>query len=177
METLPIDSIKTGDLLVVQTNSWLANAIQWFQGLKNKQFGKYNHAMVAWWVYGELFVTEAIGTGVVATRFETYMQNSRYKSIMLLRPNYDVDGVSIGKYMLSFLGRTRYDFIDLVFYQSVRFLTSKWLGGNKDDKRFICGEWSAHVANSCKTDVIPNETEVAPLDLCLNSNFTHFIVK
>lgn len=179
IERFDLTKIKTGDILVVQTKSWLANLIQQFQNLQNKEFGKYNHAMVAWWVYDKLFVTEAIESGIVVTNFEeVYMKESKYKSILLLKPKYYVDGSKVGEYMLNYLGKTRYGFVNLLFYQPIKILTGVWLGPkNKDDIHFICGVWAAHIANYTKKGVILDESEVAPVDLCLNSNFTHYIVK
>ena len=180
MGKIDLSQIKTGDILVVSTDSWLANAIQWFQTLNNKEYGKYNHAMVAWWIYGKLFVTEAVQTGIVVTNFEeVYMKESKYKAILLLKPNYNVDGSKVGEYMLSYLGKTKYGFVNLLFYQPIKILTGKWLGGSnkKDDINFICGEWAAHIANYSKNNAIPDESEIDPADLCLNSNFSIFNVK
>ena len=174
-----LTKIKTGDILVVSTDSWLANTIQWFQSIQNKEFGKYNHAMVAWWAYGKLFVTEAVQSGIVVTNFEeVYMKETKYKSILLLKPKYKVDGSKVGEYMLSYLGKTRYGFINLIFYQSIKFITGKWIGPlSEDGIHFICGQWAAHIANFSKENVIEDEEKVAPLDLCINTEFNHQIVK
>ena len=37
IERFDLTKIKTGDILVVQTKSWLANLIQRFQNLQNKE--------------------------------------------------------------------------------------------------------------------------------------------
>lgn len=184
MEILFIkNQIKTGDILLVSTNSFIPRAIQWFQKKQDKNGGKFNHAMMACWIFDELFVVEAAEKGIVLTSFEKeYIKKSRYVEIIGLRPKFDVNSRKYGKFMLPYVSNSHYDYINLVFYQAIKFLTAGkvWLGEKKeDDSDFICGEWCAFVTNRCGCigNEIPKETEIAPIDLFESDKFIHYNIK
>ena len=179
------DQIKTGDVLLVSTNSWLPKAIQFFQKKQDKIGGIYNHAMVACWLFGELFVIEATEKGIVLTSFQKeYIKKSRYEKIIGLRPKFETNEQKYGEFMLPYVSNAHYDFMNLVVYQAIKFITNGkvWLGEKKEnDSDFICGEWAAFVTNRCngenKIDLIPKETEIAPIDLFESDKFIHYNIK
>ena len=175
---IPINTIKTGDTLLVSSKSLLAKLIQKFQKIQNKEAGKWNHAAMFWWGYDELFVIEADKRGICITPFKDYSESNR--ELLLLVPKFEVDGVKYGSFMLPYCGHTRYDKFNLLIAQSVKILTfgKVWLGERKQkDNKFICGEWVAFVYNHFNNDMFTKSQKIAPIDLYLNDNFHHIILK
>lgn len=43
-----LNEIETGDILLSSSRSLIARMIQFFQKVKNKESGKFNHAMIAY---------------------------------------------------------------------------------------------------------------------------------
>lgn len=168
--------IKTGDCLLVSSCSFLAKAIQWFERCE------YNHAGMFYWCYDTLMVIEAEKEGVIMTPFLDYINKDDYKlgkiKLLLLRPEFDVDGSEYGKFMLPYLGKTRYGFFNLLLAQSIRFLTAGriWIGpSGKNKKRFICGEWVAFVYSRFNP-YFHEWYRYAPSDLFDDLVFTHNII-
>lgn len=170
--------IKTGDIILVQTNSTLGNLIQKFQKKEYKDGYQYNHAMTAWWNYGELWVIEATEDGAVATPLSDYMKNKKYVSIVGLRPKFEVDGSEWGKFMLSLCGRLRYGFFKLLITMPIYILTDVWIGRNKPSKhQVICGVLCAHIANHFYFDLFPREERVMPAELYNHKEYTRYTIK
>ena len=174
-----INQIQTGDGLLVSSHSFLARQIQKFQKIQDEQGGKWNHAAVSWWAYDELMVIEADTRGIAITPFRDYLNSNR--SLMRLIPQFYIDGSECGKFMLPYAGHTRYDKWNLIVAQAVKFLTfgKVWLGERKEnDKKFICGEWAHFVWKQFRPDLFPEfSPKIAPVDLFLNKNFSHQIIK
>ena len=96
-----------------------------------------------------------------------------------LRQKYEYTSRSeYGKYMLPFVGHTRYNIWNLVFAQSIKILTfgKVWIGPRRDNKKkFICAHWCAHVYNNF-THLFPSPQKYAPINLYECSLFKHYIV-
>jgi hypothetical protein len=132
---------------------FLPKAIQFFQR------NRYNHTGVFVWLYEKLYVCEAAQRGIVLTPFKRHYYNNLNKKYDFVVKRVDLESntrekrIDIAKYMLDRCGNVPYDFINLLFYQSIKFASywilkkPIWVGGDteKADKRFICGEWNCHI--------------------------------
>lgn len=166
--------IKTGDVLLVSSKSWLARQIQKFQKKVSPEGGKWNHAAIFHRLYDELCVIEADKPGVVITPFKDYIESNR--ELLILKPKWYIDGSELGKFMLPYCGKTRYGKFNLIIAQSVRILTLGriWLGPSKEQKKyFICGEWVAYCLNSTNSVIFPEWNRVAPCDIYDHPSFEH----
>lgn len=168
-----IKTIKTGDNLLVSSHSWLAKKIQLFQN------NKWNHSAMFWWAYDELFVIEADKYGIAITPFSQYLKSD--SGLMVLKPNFAVDGAKMGAFMLPFCGHTPYDKTNLILDQAIKFITAGkvWIGKNKKDasKKFICGEWVAFVYNNFNEDIFPAWNKIAPSEIWADLHFTHILIR
>jgi hypothetical protein len=172
--------IKTGDIGLVQNSTFLAKAIQFFQGLVDKKEGKkYNHAFVFMILYDEIFVVEADKYGIAITPFKEYLDDKKIKSVIGLRlKDNEIGAEGAIKFMLPYVGHTPYDYINLFIYQPIKFLTGKWIGRETDNGHvFICGVWGAYFINNLFPNTVDNESRVAPCDLFENEKFFHYEVK
>jgi hypothetical protein len=170
-----IRGINTGDALLVSSKSWLARQIQKFQKTQDPEGGKWNHAAMFWWAYDELFVIEADKFGIACTPYSEYVFSNR--DLLVIKPKFKVDGSEYGKFMLPYVGHTRYDKWNLVVAQAVKMLTfgKLWLGHDKTNtKKFICGEWVAFVYNHFECTVFPNWNRTAPVDIYEHPYFTKY---
>jgi hypothetical protein len=173
-----LTEIKTGDIMLVQTNTLLARAIQFFQKLRFGEGGSYNHAGL--FVTNGVEVIEAIENGIENTNFFCEYSKPKYKSIIGLRPNFDTSKTDWIGLVHPYIGKTKYDFWDLIGLQSARMVTGRWFGSSiVHEKHFICGQWVAFCYNRLGNfkKEMPAVTYIAPIDLYLNTNFTHYIIK
>lgn len=167
-----VNFIKTGDTLLVGGHSFLAKAIQDFEKCK------WNHAGMFYWCYDELMVAEAEKPGVVLTPFSEYIKGKSH--LLICKPDFAVDGIEYGKFILPKLGKTRYGFFNLLIAQPIKFLTNGriWIGSdNQNPKRFICGQFVEYIYNHFNPDLFPNWLRDAPSDIYANSHFAHFLFK
>jgi hypothetical protein len=166
---LDLESIKTGDILLVGSNSFLSKAIKFFQ--KNK----YSHAGIFIRLYDELFICESLKRGIALTHCEDYFNHlSKYNLKVLRYKKFNEMSTDeqkriekkIAKIMLPKCGNVPYDYISLLFYEPIRFIFKKWIGGNakNSDKRFMCAEWCAYVYNKIY-NIYGNWFEIAPVDI------------
>lgn len=179
---MKIEDIKTGDLGVSSSTTLLGRSIQKFQKKQNKEYGKYNHGFVFWWYGKKLFVIEAMANGIILSDFEIfYLNNNKISDILVLKPKIYVDETKIGYLMLPFIGHAKYDYKSLIFEQSIKMLTKKWTGEKTENtKDFTCAEFCAYIYNEYFKGfetIFEKQTQVAPVDLCLNSFFTHEKIK
>jgi hypothetical protein len=178
MKTIDVDNIKTGDIVLTQGRSFLSKLIQRFQTRKH-ELGRYSHSGVAWWGFGTLYLVEAQKEGIVITPFiRHYVDSKKFESVLVLRAEEYVDGSEIGRIMMQYVGRVRYDFLNLLIHQPVQILTGGWVGANKQrKKRFVCHEFSAHVHNRYfKRLIFPNETRVNGVDIVTNEFYEHYLL-
>jgi hypothetical protein len=167
------EGIKTGDCLLVSGTSFLAHAIQTFEGIK------WNHAAVFVWIDGDLYVVEAAMKGIMLTLFSEYTKDKTL-GLLIMKPQFPMpDEITLSKFMLPYVSHTDYGFLNLLFYQAIRFLTKKklWLGGKKDPMthNFICGEWAAFVYNHYNPTLFDDWNRLAPSDLFECGLFTQLL--
>lgn len=168
-------NIETGDNLLVSTDSWLGRTIQKFE--KNS----YNHAGKLFWINNVLYVSEADKYGISLTKLTHYTNNpSKYK-LLVQKPVVPFTEEEVGK-MYNFAipksGHIKYDYINLLVYQPIKFLTfgKIWLGSKDSDKqnrRYICGEWVARIDNEIR-GWFSNWSKVAPVDLYNSDKYNNF---
>ena len=170
-------NIETGDNLLVSSEGFLPEAIQWFENCK------WNHSAFFLWINNVLYVIESDGHGIALTKFQDYING--YKGLLVLKPKLPIDDKiksEIIDYVLEYTGHTPYDFLNLLFFQPIRYITkflfSKeiWIGRSKRkaNKRFICGEWVAYIYNHFFGWFI-NWNQVAPVDIYINKEyFDHY---
>lgn len=131
----------TGDLIFFRTKlslnpaSWLSTLIRFFAKIK------YNHVGVIILIWGEPFVIEALGKGIVATPLSKRIIG---KKIRICRPFRNINEKLFAQKTVSYLS-TKYDFIGLLFYQLVLNLTGHWIGGGSknQERRLYCYEFVA----------------------------------
>jgi hypothetical protein len=184
--------IRTTDILLVSSKSFLAKTIQGFQSIQNQEYGQWNHAGLFVEISEQLFVSEAIKSGIALTKFKEYTDSN--KSLMLLRPKCDVffkmdesffkDCVNeLTAFIMPYHGRDKYGFFNLLFLQPLKMITNKWYGQNEKEMnyradnmklRFICGQWVAYVYYEI-FGVFKNWYKLAPVDLCISNNFEHYL--
>lgn len=168
---IKIDELKTGDIILVSSHSWLAKQIQKFQ--KNK----WNHAGVIIEIWGEIYVCESDKRGICLTTLTDYLNSD--KELLICRPTYKYDSKKLTEIMPKECGHTRYDYASLVFFQLIKQLTGKWIGkrGDKAENAYYCSEWAAYVHNQVYPTIFTNWYEIAPKDIFENPMFTHFKIK
>lgn len=169
-------AIKTGDILLVHSESFIGKEIQHFQKYAYAEAGEYNHAGVFVWIEGKLMVSEAVINGVQLTNFKNYFDSKKYL-ILMLRPTFEVDHQKVMDTCLEYCGTTKYDFGNLLFLQMIKMLSrgKVWLGGSKIDNKFICGEWAAFCTNQYKK-ITDNPKAIAPANLYLHPDFSHHVI-
>ena len=159
--------IKTGDILLVSSQSWIARQIKRFQRCE------WNHAGVFWWAYDKLFIIEADKYGICCTPFEDYTSNPT-KKLLHLAPTRYIDGSRMGEMMLPYIGHTPYNYTNLLIAQPIKMITGKWIGRTDErvaKKRMVCSEWCAYVYNKYFGEGVFNDWyKIAPKDL-FNSDF------
>jgi len=184
---MKLENIQTGDIMLVETNTFLARAIQFFQKLRYGEGGRYNHAGILtvddsksqFSVFQRIMVIEAIATGIQRTDFIQEYSKPKYKSIIGLKPKFNISNVDFIKFMQTYVGTTKYDFWDLLGLQPVKMITGKWIGSNIIHyNHFICGQFCAFVYNRLGfTQEMPDVVEIAPIDLFINENFEKYVIK
>jgi hypothetical protein len=168
-----IQDIKTGDNLLVSGKKWLARTIQAFEGCK------YNHSGMFMWIYDILYVIEAERKGIKITPFDEYVKGKA--DLMILKPEFLVDGSEYGKFMLHYCGDTRYGYSNLLAWQAIRMLSHNriWFGPNEPDEmpeRFICGQWTAFVYyHMTNKEVFWDWPRIAPSDIYNRPEFNHYL--
>lgn len=144
--------MKTGDIILISGSSKRSKNIQKFQSINDPVSGKWNHTGLIWVLDSGVYVVEAelvqqrkFKAAVKITPFEAY-QDCMYE-YKIIQHDLDVPKEDIERIMLEYVG-TPYDYFNLIFFQPVRLLFDKWIGGEKKrDKRMICHEFVMTVWN------------------------------
>jgi hypothetical protein len=165
--------IRTGDILMVSGNWFLARAIQFVTK------SKWNHAGIFVWLEGELFVVEAEKEGLQLARWdgEKYQSGQATdRELVIMSPRRGLLHYSTAQFMMPYVGSRGYDFGSLLWYQVIYNLTGKWKG-KKDmmaAKRFYCSEWVAYVYNHF-LGLYPDWWQISPRELFEN-HLDEFVV-
>ena len=159
--------IRTGDILLVSGEWWLARMIQWVTG------SEWSHAGIFVWVEGELFVSEAERRGLQLTLWD----GGKYRGgeatdrdYVVMRPmDYILDPKKVAKFIMPHMGARGYDYASLAFHQVIFNVTGKWLGKKevRAARRFYCSEWVAYVYHHF-TGFWPDWWQVSPEKLAVD---------
>ena len=164
-------------ILLVDSDTFLANAIHKFQG------SRWNHAGLIVKAYGEEWVVEALENGIGFTPMKEYDIDYRRGEcdLLILEPKFDVNlsEEKVMKFILPFT-RSGYEYSNLLGHQAIKFITRKlfgtalWVGRRKEkgNKKFICGEWVAFVFNHF-FGLFERWNEIAPVGLYDSPLFKH----
>jgi hypothetical protein len=171
--------LQTGDIVLVDTEGIVPSTIDKFQG------NDYNHAGFIVCIYDEVYVFEAIDSGMAFTPFSHYVSRLEKEDMRLLivRPKTDVWEVVPEKDLMQFilpLTRQKYEFSNLLFHQAIRYIAKKlnfelWIGRRKAKatKKFICGELVMHIYNNFFGWFNEVWYKGAPVDIFDNPKFDH----
>ena len=170
-----VSILRTGDVFMNDTKGFLPDSIDTFQ----KSTDNHSGLIIKNDRLGEISTSEAIGRGVTRRSLRHYILNKKkkYRSISFYRLNsrytkkkYYEDVIELQTILHE--GQTGYDFMNLLFFQLVRFAWYNifgkkiWIGGGekKGEKRFICGEWVAYCINKA-TNLFDKWWQDAPVDV------------
>jgi Permuted papain-like amidase enzyme, YaeF/YiiX, C92 family len=168
---------RTGQVLLVASDTFLSSAIRWFEDCD------FSHAALVIIINNEPFVIEALKKGMALTKLSDYMSDKSEK-LGILHPNFAItieNEQKIIYFALPLAGRKRYGFFNLIGLQGLRYLCVKLFGQETEadwlmdqlntDKRLICAEACAYILNSVIPGLFPEWREIAPKDLYLSNNF------
>lgn len=176
MEKIKIQHIEPGDNLLVHSHTFIGEEIQKFEHDYYKYGWQYNHAAKFVTINGDLMVSEAVGIGIVYTNFNKYI-NGNY-GLLCLKPKFQIKTDEMMKICNRFAGQSKYDYWNLLLYQSIRMITKNkiWIGGNKLTNKFICGVWCGYLDNHFE-NVFKNTKRVAPPDFFNSDMYDKYIIK
>jgi len=168
--------IETGDNLLVSSKGFLPEAIQWFEDCD------WNHSAFFIWLNDILYLIEADKHGIALTKWDDYVKSD--KGLLILKPRKKIDDKiksDMIDFVLEYTGHTPYGFVNLLFYQPIRYITKYlfnkeiWIGRSesKSGKRFICGQWTVFIYDTF-FGWFPNWNKLAPVDIYEDINFDHF---
>ncbi len=177
-----ISQFRNGDILLVDTSSFLGKTIDKFQG------NRFNHAGFILNVFETCYVVEAVDTGVGFTELSEYLTkyNNGELDLLILRDVksrfFYIDTQEIIKFILP-KTKLSYHYSNLFIFQPIKYIAKKlfgkelWIGPKKvvAEEQFICGEWVAFVYNHF-TGLFDNWNKVAPVDLYDNYDFVHLTI-
>jgi hypothetical protein len=179
---MKIEDIKTGMSCVSSSNLPLGKSIQKFQSIHDKEFGKYNHAMMFAWCGKELYVIEAMGKKIVSNKFnEKYLKNDDIAELMVLIPKVEIEPLKMFETLTPYIGVSQYDYFNLIIAQPIEILTHGrlWLGEETEDyKDFICSEFVAAMYNLYfEKNLFDDPQKLSPSNLCHKDFFSHEKIK
>ncbi len=135
--------LEEGSILLFSSKSFIARAIQFFQR------NKYNHAGLLIKLFNEWYVAESEAKGLVLNRLSDRLHNNK---VLMLIPNFETKPAEITRTVVPMVGKHRYDFFSLLFFQMIYTVTGwfnrpVWIGrrGNAAGKRLYCSEICALV--------------------------------
>lgn len=105
-----------------------------------------NHASIVVIIDGVPFVAESESKGFILNPLEDSVKG---RKIFVKRFNGRTDEAAIIRMVLLMLGRHRYDYFSLLFFQVYYSLTGKWIGKRDEhaSKRLYCSEAIAYIFN------------------------------
>jgi len=161
--------IKTGDILLYHSTTFLSRAIQWFEKCP------WSHASLAFDIWNQVLISEAERKGLMANDIDYSIGKCK---ILVLRPKFTIDAIALDKFVALNLGKHGYGFFRLIVIQAIWQLFHRWIiDESKGEKlrRVICGMWAAYVyfklSNGLYFDTWYRDT---PKSLFESDLFDHF---
>lgn len=185
-------NLRTGDIVLVFFNSWLSRQIRKWLNIYRKKLGipvrtLYSHAAGIVEMWGELYVVEAIETGVNITKFEErYEKHLNKLKILTPKKSYSKsEDVTYSKAAMEMtFTPTRYDFMNFVYQinminRTKNTMNENWAGptGEKATDRLYCSETVATLANVVRPHTFEKPWATNPLDVDLNKYYKEKTVK
>jgi hypothetical protein len=178
--------LKTGDIVLVDTEGIIPSTIDKFQG------NDWNHALMIIRVYGVTYAFEAIDSGIAFRPFSYY--TDRVKSgedIRLLSIRHkkdiwkDISDVDLMNFCLP-LTEGHYAYGNLTYKQIIKYTWKKifgkelWVGGTAEEViekgNYICGQLVCRIYNRF-FNMFPKWVSSAPVDIFNHEDFTHKEIK
>ena len=169
--------MKTGDILLVHSQSWLAKIIQKFQMKKDPEAGYWNHSGIIFVDSSGVYVVEAaeiegykVKSAVVITPLHEYTNSER--ELLLLSANKE-PSERFKRIMFKYVG-IPYDYKNLVWDQVWRLLKGVWRGRDKEKawKRMVCHEYVQKVWNEYN-GIFPEWNKAMVSEEYHSKDFTH----
>jgi|GEM_PF-4710777 len=184
---LKVSDLQTGDIILVDSHSFLGNTIDIFQG------NRFNHAAFHFSYNNLNWLYEAVKTGA---GFNLLLNNSEYHQEEYLFDRYQKGEVDImvlrlkknnwktvnTDKLLNWMmvhSTDGYDFVNLFIWQSVKY-TWKWITGKEKwigkgmRHKFICGQLVAKIYNRFLGLFNDEWESIAPVDLFNSDLFNHY---
>jgi hypothetical protein len=169
--------IKTGDVALYHTNTFLSKAIQWFER------NRYSHAGIAFDSWYKLFIAEAELKGFVAN---DPIESFGKCEILMLRPKFEFDFKALDMFITKNLGKHPYSLWYLIPVQIVWQISSRlghplWIGGSRSDDKLraaICGqitEWTWHMVTN--GELFKDWKTATPASLFESDLFDHYTLE
>lgn len=181
-----LDSIKEGDIILVQGNNFMARGILFFMDRYRKKLGLdkrvlFNHAATIINYKGQKYVAEANEKGIEINPF-VKRYSYRLNKIKIITPKKPYSSSEKNKIsdvaIQDAFNPTRYDFLNIFYQIKMIFSTKikdgkvikKWKGprGTKAEERLYCTEAVATWANDVRPNTFDNQFANNPLDIDLN---------
>ena len=166
--------IETGDIILVSSNTIKGLAIQKFQEVADKKAGQQNHAGIILIEEDIVYVIEALSKGIQKTNFEENYGSGKNGRFIILKPLFDTTKFDYIRTFNKYVNKSKYDWINTLFFQPIRILFSIWLGPKKENNKFECAEFVYFICKQVSPALFfRNPEEIAPYNLFLNNNFFH----
>lgn len=166
------ENIKTGDVFLSATDSWIGKVI------RKVTKEKWSHAGIFVWLWGELFVIEAEKHGIQLMKWsdEKYNNgNPKNRKLLYLKPKININEKDIAMLMLPYVGTRDYDYIALL-EQVVYQYTGKWIGKKeKGNNKFYCSEFVAYIYNQMDNTYYSKWWKINPGQIYDKKLFTQYI--
>jgi hypothetical protein len=152
--------MKTGDILLVSSQSDRAKLIQKFQKKTDPVSGKWNHSGIIIMVNGVPYVYEAaevegrkIKAAIILTDMNDYLSDHYDLRVVEAPPVNEAEFIRLA---FKYLG-TPYDYFALIHDQVVRTLFNRWVGkiGIRASKRMLCHEATMFIWNEYRPGTFP----------------------
>lgn len=156
--------LRTGDILLYRSSHFLARAIRFFTR------GQVNHAAICLSIWNEMFVAESERPGFIPNKLADSIKG---REVWVMRYNKPINERSFALRISAMLGKHRYDFASLLFFQVWYAITGKWVGRRDShaSKRLYCSEAVAYIYN-LETGEMPEWWRYNPQMLWNQPGFT-----
>ena len=174
--------MKTGNILLVHSNTKQSKIIQKFQKREDEEAGFYNHSGIIYEGKGGFYVVEEsyikgrkIKAAAVFTPMNKYLKGNY--ELMLLKYKGDIDEGEFEKILFDYVG-IPYDYNNLLRLQVVRLIHGWWLGTKKKKawKKMVCHEFTQKIWNDYK-GFFPEYYKADVSKIYRNINFEHEKIK
>ena len=171
--------MKTGDILLVSSQSKQAKAIQAFQCKADKESGIYNHSALIYVAPSGVYVAEEsqiinrkLKAAAVFTPIDHYLKG-KYK-LLVLTPKFQVDPIEFERVLFAYMG-TPYDYWSLIHDQVIRTLFNEWRGrvGKEASRKMVCHEFAQFIHNEVTVGVFPEWWKGDVSKIYHSKNFDH----